>query len=76
MLTEINLPQGYGYPILANDPLEAKVVLKNESSETYIDVYFELTLVVRPMNEMAGLKDVKPMLLARYLAGAITLLPP
>ncbi|MBT3182545.1 MAG: hypothetical protein HN337_08580 [Deltaproteobacteria bacterium] len=63
MLTEIELPQGYGYPILSTDPLEARVVLQNGSSESYVDVYFELTMLVKPMSEMTKLKDVKPMLI-------------
>jgi len=63
MLTDINLPQGYGYPILSTDPMEARVSLKNESSTEYQDVFFELTLLVKPMNEQSNLKDVKPMLL-------------
>jgi len=63
MLPEIELPQGYGYPILSTDPLEARVVLQNGSSENYVDVYFELTMLVKPMSEMTTLKDVKPMLL-------------
>lgn len=61
-LKEINLPQGYGYPILPTDPLEAKVVFQNESREAYVDVFFEVALLVRPMGELANLKDVKPML--------------
>jgi len=62
MLTSINLPRGYGYPILQSDPLEAMVVLKNDSDESYIDVFFELTLIARPMGEFTKLRDVKPML--------------
>ena len=63
MLTEINLPQGLGYPILPNDPLEARVVLANPTEVSYADVFFELTLVARPMNDFAKVADVKPMLL-------------
>jgi hypothetical protein len=63
MLTEVSLPQGYGYPILPTDPLEARVSLVNPSEKNYVDVFFELTLIARPMNELSNLKDVKPMLL-------------
>jgi len=63
MLTGIELPQGYGYPLLPTDPLEAEVVLKNETDQSYAGVYFEMTIVARPMNEFANLSDVKPMLL-------------
>jgi hypothetical protein len=62
MLTEIELPQGFGYPVLPSDPLEAQVVLKNSTDKSYAGVYFELTLVARPMNEFTNLADVKPML--------------
>lgn len=62
MLTQIELPQGFGYPVLPTDPLEAEVVLKNETDQSYAGVYFELTLVTRPMNEFTNLADVKPML--------------
>jgi hypothetical protein len=63
MLTEINLPQGFGYPVLPTDPLEAEIVLKNATDQSYAGVYFELTLVTRPMNEFTNLADVKPMLI-------------
>ena len=63
MLTEINLPQGTGYPILANDPLEARVVLANPTEEGFANVFFELTLLARPMNDFSKIADVKPMLL-------------
>ncbi|MFH1829715.1 MAG: hypothetical protein ABH871_02910 [Pseudomonadota bacterium] len=63
LLTGIELPQGYGYPLLPNDPIEAKIILANPTDQSYAGVYFELTLVARPINEFADLKDVKPMLL-------------
>ena len=63
ILTEIRLPQGLGYPILPNDPLEARVVLANPTEKSYADVFFELTLLARPMNDFAKVADVKPMLL-------------
>jgi hypothetical protein len=63
MLTKIDLPQGTGYPILPDDPIEAKIVLSNPTETSFVDVYFELELVARPMNEFTNLADVKPMLL-------------
>ncbi len=63
LLTAIELPQGYGYPVMPNDPIDAKIVLTNPTDQSYAGVYFELTLVARPINEFADLKDVKPMLL-------------
>lgn len=62
-LTEIKLPDGFGYPILSTDPLETKVVLKNSTDTSYINVFFEFTLTARLMNEFANFKDVKPLLL-------------
>jgi hypothetical protein len=62
LLVPIELPQGYGYPILATDPIEARVILQNPTDASYAGVSFELTLVARPMNEFANLADVKPML--------------
>lgn len=63
MLTELNLPQGYGYPVLPTDPIEARVVLKNPTDTNYIDVFFEFALTAKSMNELSNLKDVKPVLL-------------
>lgn len=63
MLTDIELPRGYGYPILATDPLEARAMLANPTDENFAGVYFELTIVTRPMNEFVNLADIKPMLL-------------
>jgi hypothetical protein len=62
MLTEVELPQGHGYPILPTDPIEAKVVFANPTDSDYVDVSFEITLVAKPMNDFASIKDVKPML--------------
>lgn len=63
LLTEVSLPEGYGYPIMQTDPIEARIVLKNPTDKNYIDVYFEVTLVVKSMGEFANLKDVRPMYL-------------
>ncbi len=62
MLTEVDFPEGYAYPILPTDPLEARVVFVNPTEQAYTGVTFELTLVTRPMNEFADLMDIKPML--------------
>ena len=63
MMTEVELPRGFGYPVLPSDPIEAKVVLTNPTDKDYVDVYFELTLVTKPMSDFANVRDVKPMLL-------------
>jgi hypothetical protein len=62
LLTEVNLPQGYGYPLLATDPIESRVMLANETNEAYTDVYFEFTLLVKKMDDFANYQDVKPLL--------------
>ena len=61
-LKSIRFPQGHAYPVLASDPLEAKVVVQNPTQETFINVFFELTLVAKPMNEFVQMKDIKPMM--------------
>ena len=62
LLTNVSLPAGYGYPLLPSDPVEAEVVLHNPGQESYIDVFFEITLLAKPMNEFVALKDVAAML--------------
>ncbi|MFA5810992.1 MAG: hypothetical protein WC956_01510 [bacterium] len=62
MLTEVELPEGYGYPILSTDPIDAQVIFANPTEQSYAGVQFELTLVARPMNEFTQVADVKPLL--------------
>ena len=62
MLTEVEFPRGYGYPVLPTDPIEARVVLANPTDRDYADVSFEITLVAKPMSDFASVRDVKPML--------------
>lgn len=61
-LKSIRFPQGYAYPVLASDPLEAKIVVQNPTEKTFINAYFELTLIAKPMNEFVQMKDIKPMM--------------
>ena len=61
VLSEVHLPDCFGYPILSTDPIEAKVILKNESTESYVNVYFELELIAKPMDESTNMRDVKPV---------------
>lgn len=63
MLTKIELPEGYGYPLLPEDPLELEVVLLNGTEKGYSGVSFELTIVARRMSSMASVRDVQPLLL-------------
>ncbi len=62
MLTPVELPEAYGYPILSTDPIDAQVVFTNPTDKSYAGVSFELTLVARPMNEFTQVSDVKPVL--------------
>ena len=61
-MTEVALPHGFGYPVLPTDPIEAKVVLSNPTDTDYADVFFEFTLITRPMGDLAKVRDVKPVL--------------
>lgn len=63
LLTDIHFPDGYGYPILPTDPLEARVVLKNQTDKSYPDVSFEIALLTKPMNELMDFKEIVPVLL-------------
>lgn len=62
-LTEVELPRGFGYPVLPTDPLEARVVLSNPTDKPYSDVFFEIVLVARSMDAFSSMRDVKPMFL-------------
>jgi hypothetical protein len=63
MLQKITLPEGFGYPLLPEDPLEAKIVLRNPTDADYTDVYFTFTLTAEPMDVANHKKDVAPLLL-------------
>lgn len=63
MLQKITLPEGFGYPLLPEDPLEAKIVLRNPTETDYTDVYFTFTLTAEPMDVASHKKDVAPLLL-------------
>lgn len=63
MLQKILLPEGYGYPLLPEDPLEAKIVLRNPTDIDYTDVYFTFTLTAEPMDVASHKLDVSPLLL-------------
>lgn len=63
ILTEVELPKGYGYPVLPTDPIETRVVLKNPTDASYVNVFFEIALVTKPMSEFGNMSDVKPVLI-------------
>lgn len=62
-LTKVKLPEGFGYPLLPDDPLEAKVVFQNQTDQDYLGVIFEFELETIPMDQAKGFADVKAMLL-------------
>jgi len=61
-LKDIRFPRGYGYPLIQTDPIEAKVIFRNLTDQSYVDVYFEVAIITKPMNEFVQMKDLKPML--------------
>ncbi|PIR21241.1 MAG: hypothetical protein COV45_00415 [Deltaproteobacteria bacterium CG11_big_fil_rev_8_21_14_0_20_47_16] len=63
LLQKVALPDGYGYPLLPEDVLEAKIVLRNSSEEDLRDIYFSFTLTAEPMDVASQKKDVMPLLL-------------
>lgn len=63
-LQKMTLPDGHGYPILPEDPLEAKIVLRNPTEEDLNDIYVTFTLTAEPMDVAQHKKDVIPMMLA------------
>lgn len=63
LLKKTDLPEGYGYPLLPEDTLEAKIVLRNPTDDDYNDVYFSFTLTAEPMDVANHKKDVAALLL-------------
>lgn len=62
-LTKVELPEGFGYPLIPEDPLEAKVTFQNGTGQDYTDVTFAFELTAIPMDKTAGFNDVKTILL-------------
>lgn len=62
MMTEVDLPEGYGYPILHTDPIEISAIFANPTDKSYEGVSFELALIARSMNEFTEVADVRAML--------------
>lgn len=62
-LTKVQLPEGFGYPLLPDDPLEAKAVFLNKSNQDYLGVMFEFELETIPMEQVQAYSDVRAMLL-------------
>lgn len=62
-LTKIELPEGFGYPLLPEDPLEAKVMFHNPTDQDYLGVSFSFELTTIPMEKAKGFGDLKAILL-------------
>lgn len=62
-LTKVKMPEGFGYPLLPDDSLEAKVVFQNQTDQDYLGVIFSFELETIPMDQAKGFSDVKAMLL-------------
>lgn len=62
-LTKVELPDGFGYPLLPEDPLEAKVILHNPTKEEYPGVIFSFELKAIPMEKAKGYGDMKAVLI-------------
>ncbi|MBI4211779.1 MAG: hypothetical protein HY540_03995 [Deltaproteobacteria bacterium] len=61
LLQPLDFPAGHGYPLLAGDGIESRVILKNPTPQDYRSVFFEMTFVTRDMNEFSRLKTVTPI---------------
>lgn len=62
-MEEISLPEGYGYPLMASDPLEARVILKNPFERAYSDVSVKIVLEGIRVSDGGDMKDVRPVML-------------
>lgn len=62
-LKRIELPNGHGYPLLPEDPVEASVVLRNPTNQDYHGVYFTFSLAGDSMQSGRPMVDVAPLLL-------------
>ncbi|MDO8527751.1 MAG: hypothetical protein Q7T03_08700 [Deltaproteobacteria bacterium] len=62
-LTRLEIPEGLGYPLVPEDPLEAKVVFHNPTKQDYMGVYFSFEIWAIPMDKAKGFRDVKAVLL-------------
>lgn len=63
LMQNITLPEGYGYPLLPEDPLEARIVLRNPTKEDLSDVYFSFTITAEPMDVANHKNDVAALML-------------
>lgn len=62
-MTKVEIPDGFGYPLLPDDPLEARVIFQNPTDQDFLGVTFSFELETIPMDKAKGFTDVKAMLL-------------
>lgn len=62
-LTPVVLPEGFGYPLMPQDQLLAKVAFNKAGLEEYSDVIFSFELTAIPMGKAKTIKDLQPFLL-------------
>lgn len=62
-LTAVELPEGFGYPLMPNESLEARVVFQNPTDQELTGVLFSFELEAIPMDKAKGYHDIKAVLL-------------
>lgn len=62
-LTPVVLPEGFGYPLMPQDQLLAKVAFNKAGLEEYSDVIFSFELTAVPMGKAKTIKDLQAFLL-------------
>jgi hypothetical protein len=63
LMNAIDLPEGYGYPVLPSDQLEAVAILKNPTSEKLQNVYIKIILRGKKNDGTAHFSDVRPLMM-------------
>lgn len=62
-LTKIEFPKGFGYPLLPDHQLEAKVHFQNQPDQDYTGVAFSFELITVPMEKAKNIRDIQTLLL-------------
>lgn len=62
-LTNIEFPDGFGYPLLPDQQLEAKVTFQNQPDQDFSGVTFSFELITVPMEKAKNIRDIQALLL-------------
>lgn len=62
-LTKIEFPNGFGYPLLPDQQLEARVTFQNQPDQDYDGVTFSFELIAVPMEKAKNIRDIQALLL-------------